>query len=449
MHDWPKVTCSEMARIGKWHVMIRAQTEILECHLGWRLRSADNRTHMPTLPPLAIPVMIIMAVAMGGAVVAFLRDRQRFSGYRDITKEVLRLGKAMNGEVFRDGEDLVVNGAWQGFPVQVRFSNAQNTPGFYVRMGARACFTLFIYPRSANAPEGRHLVRTTDEKFNARLQARSNEPTLAQLFLGNREVPSLQKLCHSSSSFLRITMGAAELFEMKPPAITTVRNVTVQLGALATLAMRLAEMPGADAVVVEPLKRERRYLLRTAIAAGLVATIAAVTIAMNWSSAEVATRPSPVSVAEGVRPAEAAKIPGYQKWRVAGAAIFDPDAVAWLRANGLSPAGRIPVDFSGTGKDADVAYLLAQPGGSRRVVILSHGENIYDNRFPYLGAAARVRKSIIDTVQWVGAAPLNPDGDGLLIVRAPNDRTSGLVIFSRGERIISATPKDYQTIRLE
>src|SRR5512146_1242864 len=125
---------------------------------------------MQSLPPLALPVSIVMAVAFVGAIIAFLRDRGRFSGYKELMGDALRLGKGLGGEVFRDGNDLVVNGSYNRMPVQVRFSHSENTPGLNIRMGALSNINLFFAPRATHATEGRHVVRTPDDMFNTRVE---------------------------------------------------------------------------------------------------------------------------------------------------------------------------------------------------------------------------------------------------------------------------------------
>ncbi|HET8667325.1 MAG TPA: hypothetical protein VFM10_05035 [Terriglobales bacterium] len=403
---------------------------------------------MPTLPPIALPVFIVLAVAFTGAVIAFVRDRRRFSGYRDLTSDVLKLRKALDGDVFRDGEDLVLSGTWHGCPAQVRFSHGENTPGLNVRVGMRANFRLYLAPRSAKLTDGRYLVRTSDEMFNARVEARTDQPTEARMLLDARDVvPALNKLCRSSYDFLRLTNGMAELVELTPPTVDAVRFVPAQLDAMDTLARNVAKMPGAESVKVDPLKRERRYVLKLAIAAGVLATVAAVLIALN--SGEVPAVPAARNAEDAVLPVDAAKVPGASKWRVAGENNFENEGVAWLRRNNQSISGRIAADFAGNGKIDGVAYILAAPNGDKRVVVLSRGTNAYDTRFKYIGLAARIPKAILNSIEWAGTPPVNPDGDGLLIVRTPNDRRSGLIIFTQGTRIISATPKDYLNIRLE
>jgi hypothetical protein len=135
---------------------------------------------------------------------------------------------------------------------------------------------------------------------------------------------------------------------------------------------------------------------------------------------------------------------------VATAEDYAPAAVAWLRRHRVTAAGRVEADFSGAGGTRDAAYVLIdQEDGSRRVALVAGGVNRYDATFPEIALAARVRKGVLGAIQWVGEPPGTPDGDGLLLVRQANDRASGLVLFVKGDRVISAAPQDYQLIIVE
>ncbi len=400
--------------------------------------------------PLVLVLFIVLALGLIGGIAAFIRDQRRFAGFRHLTKEVLRLGKAVDGEVFRDGTDLVVNGTWHGMPVDVRFSHLENTPGTDIRMGAPADFTLFVSPRAVKAPEGAAALRTPDEMFNVRAQVRTNHPAQAGMFLATKNVlNSLTKLYRSSQTYFRLTTGLLELSDLEPPNEDSIEAVPSQLDAMHALAQQLKEMPGSSKLKVEPLKREPRYLFKFAVLAGIAAVTIAVLVEVFRAPDEIATAAAQTSLPAGMTVADASLIASAQKWIPVPPQSLDQDAVGWLRSNGIEPSSRIPADFSGNGNEDDVAYLLGAPDGRRRVVILSKSRNAYDSTYSYIGIAARVKKGVLSSITWAGAPPDNPDGDGLLILRAPNDPSSGLIIFSKGDRTISAAPKDYRTIRLE
>jgi hypothetical protein len=152
------------------------------------------------------------------------------------------------------------------------------------------------------------------------------------------------------------------------------------------------------------------------------------------------------SVAAGVLPVDASRIAGVDGWRAATTDDFDPDAAAWLRAAGAPVSGRITGDFSGRGGDQDVGYVLVRSDGMRRIVLLAGDEDLYDVRYPEIAVAARVPKSTLNGIRWVGPAPVNVTGDGLLIVRSTDDPHSGLVLFVANGRIVTAVPDNYQNL---
>jgi len=136
---------------------------------------------MPTFSPHSAALWIVLAIALVGAIVAFVRDRSRFRGYEDLTREALRLAGTLKGATFRDGADLVSSGSWNDLPVQVRFSHAIDTPGVEIRMGAPAGFTFSIMPANSNMPVvGRVRVRIKDENFSTRFLVRSDDPLQAR-----------------------------------------------------------------------------------------------------------------------------------------------------------------------------------------------------------------------------------------------------------------------------
>jgi hypothetical protein len=186
-----------------------------------------------------------------------------------------------------------------------------------------------------------------------------------------------------------------------------------------------------------------------AIAAGVVAAIIAISAAVKYSGnsgqAEISAQEK---APEGMTTEEAA-IVGVRNERLATESDFDGDAVAWLHSQNQSAVGKVSGNFSGADAAEDVAYILKDPEGTYRTVLIAHGKPVYDERFPFVGIATRVPKSRVSTIDWVGRPPETPDGDGLLILRKPDDRASGLVIFLQGSRVVTAVPSNYQAIHLE
>jgi hypothetical protein len=328
-----------------------------------------------------------------------------------------------------------------------------------VRMEAPASFTMSVVPKGARATEGRVVVRTPDEMFDARFTTRSDHPTQARMFVGGKPVRThMQRLMCGSATFFTVTTGALELSELSIPGPLTARHLENHLESLAVLARQLEDMPGAEKVRVTAIKGERKWVTRTAVAIGAIAAIAAVVSATrNPPGSEPAQVEAGASLPEGILPADAPQMAGVyeqledgrSRWRVATDDDFEPAARSWLRGNRETVSGRVEADLSGNGSVRDAGYVLVnQADNTRRVVLLAGGVNVYDGTFPEVAIAARVRKGMLNSITWSGGAPETPDGDGLLIVRERNNPASGLVLFVKDRRILSAVPENWQNLRL-
>ena len=189
------------------------------------------------MPPLVIALAIVVVVAIVGALLHSMKTRQTYAGYEELKADAGMLAKRLKGEIFRDGDDLVVSGNSGKLPTVIRFSRQENTPGVMVRMEAPASFTLSVVPKGARATEGRVVVRTPDEMFDARFTTRSDHPTQARMFVGGKPVIThLQRLMCGSGTFLTVTTGALELSELSIPGPYTARHLENHLESLAVLA---------------------------------------------------------------------------------------------------------------------------------------------------------------------------------------------------------------------
>lgn len=388
-------------------------------------------------------------MAMVGGIIVLLRRATTFRAYEDLVDDAREIGKGLRGEVFRDGDDLVVSGNQGRWPVHVRFSHAENTPGLDIRMHAPASFTLWVSARSEAAVEGRAQLRTGDPSFDARFATRSDHPTQANLLLGSKRLlPAIQSLCCSANTFLAITAGAIELTEVITPHPYTARHVQDHLESMAKLAGFLKTMPGAERYKIKPIRRERHIVGRLAISAGVLAAVVSVVAATENPYGDL-PQYNLAKVPRGVLPVDAIHIPAILGYRLATAGDFDERAVSWLRANRRDASGRITGDFSGKGDLRDAAYVLVGKDGSRRVILLAGRESRYDIKYADVGIIARVPKAAVASIQWKGMPPAQVDGDGLLILRKSGDPSSALVVFISGSRVITATPAAYESINLD
>ncbi len=403
---------------------------------------------MENLAPIPLALVVTLALAVVGGLIAIIRHMTKYRSYEALATEAQAIAKALHGQVLRDGADLVMCGNQGRWPVVVRWSHAETMPGLAVRMEAPASFTLWVAGRSAPTHEGRAVLRTPNPVFDARFFSRTDHPTQAAMMLSSKNVfASIQKLCCSANNTLAVTAGSVELTEHVIPQPATARHVLEHVAAMETIADFLKTMPGADRFKIKPLRRDHHIVGRLAIAAGVCAAVLTVIGASKQPNVPMQPESGP-HVPTGVLPLEAARIANVDAYRVATMQDLDPAAVAWLRNSGEEPAGRITGDFSGTGEAHDAAYLLVDKDQKRRLVLLAGNTERYDVKLDYLGLIARVPKAIIGSVEWVGNQPTAPDGDGLLVVRRPDDPTSGLVLFLSGQHIMSAVPANYQKMNL-
>jgi hypothetical protein len=397
------------------------------------------------MSPLITALFIVLCVGMIGAVAAFVRDRARYSGYRDIMREVISFAKSVNGEVFRDGGDLVVSGEQKNVPLVVRFSHAENTPGLSIRIGAPATFKMGVFPRGQHG-HGGALVKTADETFNTKFEVRSEEPTEAQLFLdSSKTLAGITRLCRSGHDFLTIGSGAIEFGQLGFPNSATARAIPTYIDSLNVLRDALRAMPGSERVKVEPRQRRRDFILRGTIIAGVIAVIATLYITSHAPAKQQASE-NQSQVPEGMTPADAAAVSNLNSWRTPAPNETDDLVVAWFRDRGVPPSARVVLNLNGGSRHTS-AYLLTNDGGERRVVLLADGNKVYDARFPQIAAIARVPSDAMAQVKWSGSAP-SPQGDGLLLIRDPHQPTSGIILYGSGNRILSAIPENWEQVTI-
>ncbi len=405
------------------------------------------------MPPLAIAFLIIVAVSVIGAILMMFRGKSTFSGYEDLAPEARAIAKALTqSEVFRDGSDLVVSGNFRKLPTIVRFSYDENTPGLNIHMKAPATFTMSVVPKGARATEGRVMVRTPDDMFDARFTTRSDNPTQAKMFTSGRAtMQALQKVCCSSKTFFTVTPGAIELSELVIPEPYTAQHLNDHIGMMGKLAQQLGEMPGSESVKIRAMEHEKSsWVLKGAVAAGVLAAVIVVVAATQDYGKEPhldsgRNPDAPV----GMVGADIPLIPNLKGWRLATDSDFSPAAANWLRGNDQQPAARISGNFTGEGP-TDAAYLLINDEtGKRRVVMVGHNAMRFDTLFDQVGVIGLLPNDQVASVEWSLPPNGTPAGDGLVVVTDGNDPAAATVFFLQGQKVLIAKPADYQRLRLE
>jgi hypothetical protein len=407
---------------------------------------------MPSLTPLETALAIVAVLAVVGLIAYYFRSTAQFSGFEEIAADVRQIRRAIGGEIFRDGADLVISGNYGQLPAIVRFSYLENTPGLNIQVKAPATFALSCAPRGGDTPgaEGRLPIKINDLQFDSRFTTRTDFPTQARMFLGAgpRVVSALKKLCCSTKTYFSISPGSMELSELVIPSPYTGGHVLQHLESMKALARLLQEMPGAERVKVARITRERYALGRVAIAIGVLAAIAAVVAANRNLTAGAEPPGLEEHLPAGILPLDAPALGEVKGWRLATEDDLGSDVRGWLRAERRPFQGRIEGQFSAEGGPRDVAYVLRNEAGAWRVVLLAHGEKIYDVTWEELAGVTRFSRFSLPGMEWAGVPLEEVETDGLLLIRRPNDLASGLAIFPKENRIVSASPVNYQAVRL-
>lgn len=392
---------------------------------------------------LGLGALLVLGMA---TIIRFARRRATFSGYTEIQKDVLRLAQALGGDVFRDHEGLAVRGNHDKRPVVVRFSSKGNST-VAISMEAPANFQMTVHPRSEAGQEGKTRISTQDGQLDSKFATVSNNPTQARLFVRTQGVAALiRSLCSSSGSLLRVVPRRLEVLERSFSRPEVYDFVLGHLQIMTKLAEKLLEMPAAGTIKIIPYKRKVNHRLRIAVSAALaLAVFAAVRLPGADATASLSLTPAAPA---GILPTDAAQIGNLSGWRLAQEVDFDRDAANWLRGQGIAPGGKISGDFSGKNNGQDTAYILTNSDKMMRVVILSQGIQVYDQRYQQVAIALRVPHSALSTATWKDRLAGDADGDGLLVVARPDDRASGLVFTLHDRKVMLQLPTDYQSLSL-
>ena len=398
---------------------------------------------MASLSPQQIALLIVALATLVGLVADIVRRQRLFAGFEEQAQEIRKLAKSISGEVRRDGEDVEIVGSVKKRPVTIRFSNDDYMPGLSISQEVPATFSLYIASVSLPVPTGgRTAIRTGDTLFDSRFATRTDHPMEAKLFVTPQSVGILRQLCCSGNTRLRLTERQLQLTEAAIPNDLKT-HVSLHLKQVQELSAELAQMPGAHEIKLSVLTRKRHLVRRSAMGIGAVA---AIVLLFGGGAVQKDSAPTVVENQSGVLPIDARVISNLKDWRVATADDFDPIMLHWMKENDIPAAGRMRADFSGKANAIDVAYLLVGKDGTRRVVMLSDGRVRYDGQFDSLGGVVLLPKSDIDSVDWVTSPPEKTDGDGLLVIRKPNDPSSDFALFRKNGTLVFAKPAKYDNI---
>jgi len=402
--------------------------------------------------PIVVVVAVVAVLAVVGVIVTLVRGRSTFSGYEDIAEDCRQIAKTFSkSEIFRDGNDLVVSGNFGRLPTIVRFSYDENTPALNIHMKAPSTFNMSVVPKGSRATEGRVLVRTPDDMFDARFTTRSDNPTQAKMFTSGKTVmQALQKVCCSSKTFFTVTHGAIELSELTMPQPYMGRHVNDHIAMMGTLAKQLADMPGSESVKIQAMQRERSsWPVKAAVAVGaIVAVVTVVAATRDYGKPSHEDIGQNIDVPSGMTANDAQLIVHLQGWRVAKEEDFSSTMRGWLRDNSQTAGGRLVGNFTGQGANRKDRRLSENQTGKRRVVVVGHGAIRYDAIFDKVTGIGRVNSGSIERNEWELKPQGKPDGEGLMVVFGGEQASDALVVFLEGQKLLAGKPADYQSLRL-
>lgn len=404
------------------------------------------------MSPLQIAVFVIALVTIVGVVVSSMRKSTALAGYDDIRAEVPRIASALKAEMFRDGNDLVLTGNFNGRPTQVRFSYDENTPGLNIRMQAPVSFTFSVVPKGARATEGRVLVRTGNDMFDAKFNSRTDHPTQAKMLIGGRAaLQHLEKLCCSQKTYVTLTRGSIEMSELIIPVPYTGRHVLDHIESMAIVAKAVSEIPGAESVKVVPYEREKSTpVFRIALVIGAVVAILGVFMIKPGgdTNLKAAAANDKVISIEGVDPVEALKMQDVLSWHAMRAEEYDPDIAGLARGLGMEANGRINLDVDGDAQQ-DVAYLMRDSTQDQtRLIIFSDGNRVYSSGYANVVGALPVAKGSFDSINWRVKPPRSSANQGIMLFRKKNDQLVPMILYIEGTNVVTGIPANWRDVPL-
>lgn len=400
---------------------------------------------------LQIGIAVIALVTLIGVIISFIQKSKTYAGYDDIKAELPRIVSFLKGDTFRDGDDLVITGNYKKFPVQIRFSYSENTPGLNVRMQAPVSFTVSVVPKGERATEGRVLIKTGDDMFDARFATRTDHPTQAKLVVGSKAMRSnIEKLCCSSKTFLTMTTGAIELSELVIPEPYTGRHVMDHIESMGILATMSESIPGAENIKIRPYEREKSMpVFRIVLAVGSIVALAFVFVVKPTSaSPDLSELRADAPRAQGVMLADSGSIGLQAGFHVATVDEFSSSIEGFVRTSGNEPSGRITLEFDSVEQPQDVVYWLRDADGKNRVILLKNGENVFDTYYKDLVGIARIPAANVNKIDWKIKPAEEAEGDAVLLILRSGESFSGLVLYPGASRIFTGRPVNFESIDL-
>jgi hypothetical protein len=402
-----------------------------------------------TRHPFLIVFDIAALATAVGFVLVLIREVALFRGYREIKRVAKGIATKVQGSIFRDSADLVINGSYRGIPVVVRFSTAENTPDINLWMRVDSQFNLFVAHSSAQVTEGRVRVLTGDRWFDERFTVRTDNRDAVMAFLSDPStVADLKQLCCSPGTFTVLGKESLELSESTTPQVDTLQHLVAHLETLARCAIRVGTLSNPGAASRKAYLPDRSVVARVGL--GLLALAAIVEVATavhSYHADELAvtssSAPQPSVV---VSPADIVQLPASAEWRLAEPSDFDATMSAWFAEHKQPAKSRFDGGFTAAGPSASTAYVFVrakQPTSDMwRIVMFSQHRIVLDVAMSDVLAVVRVPKAVLETLEWQEGqiSPEPSDGDGLMVVRKVGDDREGVIFTLSGGKAQSRKP---------
>jgi hypothetical protein len=319
-------------------------------------------------------------------------------------------------------------------------------------MQAPVSFTFSVVPKGARATEGRVLVRTGNDMFDAKFNSRTDHPTQAKMLVGGRAaLQHLEKLCCSQKTYITLTRGSIEMSELIIPAPYTGRHVLDHVESMAIVAKAVSEIPGAESVKVVPYEREKSTpVFRIALVIGAIVAILGVFMIKPGgdTNLKAAAANDKVISIEGVDPVEALKMQDVLSWHALRAEEYDPDIAGLVRGVGMEANGRMTLDVDGDSQQ-DVAYLMRDTTQDQtRLIIFADGNRVYSSGYSNVVGALPVAKGTFDSISWRVKPPRASANQGIMLFRKKNDQLVPMILYIEGTNVVTGIPANWRDVPL-
>lgn len=403
-----------------------------------------------------IAVLIALAIPIVGAVIEFFRTQGRLKGFRELRKDLQMLAVDLQGEVDRDGEDLLVRGHYGHWPVLVRLSRSEYEAGVSIQMPVPANVTLYCYPVAHQGEEGSVPLAISDQRFMAHFRlSTNNTPLEVSMILSSPAVLSELTKITDSQTYLTLENRTFELSEAVIVAEELGSRIMNRVRGMVRIAAETMEVHGGGSAAGIQAKRGRNWFRfgYVATSAVMLLVIGIVEIAEQRTTKAQAAVIAPQPVL-GVSPALASQIPQLQGWHIADGTEFDTEASAWLQQQGQRPTGHVTASIN-SDQGSDEGFIFRRPPGPpgtnpTRFVLFINKVEKYDAEMPEIDAVARISKDAITGIEWRGGHPPgDPNAGGLIVVQRYKDPDSAIVFYMSGQTLMTAVPKDFRNVSLE